>query len=65
MFPQPPNWELGMFIGLCTHEVQFKRYNFLTPKSGILSTDICIGDFFNRHEFMKHWVEVMFSYYYL
>ena len=23
-----------------------------TPKSGILFTDMCIGDFFNRHDFM-------------
>ena len=36
-----------------------------TPKSGILFTDICIGDFFNRHDFMKHWLEVMFYYHYL
>ena len=36
-----------------------------TPKSGILFTDICIGDFFNIQDFMKHWVEVIFYYYYL
>ena len=36
-----------------------------TPKLGILFTYICIGDFYNRHNFMKHWVEVMFYYYYL
>ena len=36
-----------------------------TPNSGILYKNICIGDFFNRHDFMKHWVEVMFYYYYL
>ena len=35
------------------------------PKSGILFTDICIGDIFNRHNFMKQWVKVMFYYYYL
>ena len=34
-------------------------------KSGSLFTDICIGDIFNRHDFMKHWVKVMFYYYYL
>ena len=27
-----------------------------TPKSRILFTDICIGDFFNRHDFMKHYL---------
>ena len=31
-----------------------------TPRSG--NTDLCIRDFFNRHDFMKHWVEVMFCY---
>ena len=36
-----------------------------TPKSGIIFTDVCVGDFFNRHNFMKHLVEVMFYYYYL
>ena len=41
-----------------------------TPKSGILFTDICIGDFFNGHNFMcplswRHWVEVMSYYNYL
>ena len=25
-----------------------------TPESDILFTDICVGDFFNRHDFMKH-----------
>ena len=34
-----------------------------TPKSSILFTDIFTGDFFNRHDFMKHWVKVMFYYY--
>ena len=34
-----------------------------TPKSNILFTDMCIGDFFNRLDFMKHWVEFMFYYY--
>ena len=29
-------------------------------KSGILFTDVCIGDSFNKDDFMKHWVEVMF-----
>ena len=33
-----------------------------TPKSSLLFTDICIGDFFNRDDFMKHWVKVMFCY---
>ena len=36
-----------------------------TLKSGILFTDTCIGDIFNRHDFMKQWVIVMFYYYYL
>ena len=31
------------------------------PKTGILFTDICIGDFFNKHVFIKHWLEVMFT----
>ena len=35
------------------------------PKSGILFTDISIGDFFNGIDFMKHWVEAVFYYYYL
>ena len=26
-----------------------------TAKSGILFTEICIRDFFNRHDFMKYW----------
>ena len=30
------------------------------PKSGILFTVACIGDFFNRHNFMKHWVKVIY-----
>ena len=25
-----------------------------TPKSGILFTDICIGDFCNKHDFMRY-----------
>ena len=33
-----------------------------TPKSSILFTDMSIGDLFSRHDFMKHWVEVMFYY---
>ena len=37
----------------------------ITPKSGILFTDICIRDFFNKHDFMKDWVEVIFYYYFL
>ena len=36
-----------------------------TPKKDILFTDICIGDIFNRLDFMKHRVEVMYYYYYL
>ena len=35
------------------------------PKTGILFTDICLGDFFKRHDLMKHWVEFTFYYYYL
>ena len=35
------------------------------PKSDIIFIDTCIGDFFNRHDFIKHWVKVMFYYYYL
>ena len=31
------------------------------PKMGILFKDVCIGDFFNRHDFMKHRVEVIFT----
>ena len=43
--------------------LQCNIYN-RTPKSGTLFTDICIWDIFSRHDFMKHWVEVMFYYYY-
>ena len=33
-----------------------------TPKSSILYRDLSIGDFFNGHDFMKHWVGVMYCY---
>ena len=36
-----------------------------TPKSGILFTDLCKGDFFNTHNFMKLWIKVMLYNYYL
>ena len=36
-----------------------------TPKIGILFTDVCIGDFFNRHDVMMDWVQVLFYCYYL
>ena len=32
-----------------------------TTKSGILFTDIYLGDIFKTHDFMMHCVEVMFS----
>ena len=32
------------------------------PKSGILYTNMCTGDYFTKHDFMKHWVEIMSSY---
>ena len=35
----------------------------ITLKSGILLTDIYIEDIFNRHDFMKYWVKVMYYYY--
>ena len=38
------------------------NYMIISYESGILYTDICMGDFFNKHDFMKHWVEVMLCY---
>ena len=31
----------------------YQFYHNRTPKSGILFTDICPGDFFNKHNFLK------------
>ena len=50
---------------LCIVNCMLSNIYNRTPKSGMLFTNISIGDFFNRIHFLKHWVEVMFYHWYL
>ena len=50
-------------LSIVNYMIKNNIHNIM-PKSGILFTDVCIGYLFNRIDFMKHSVEVMFYYYY-
>ena len=55
---------IPVFLVLCINNyMRINNMHNRTLKSGILFTDICIRDIFNRHDFTKYWVEVMFYYY--